>query len=296
VKDLARGDGHVEETHAVPAVVAGYEDIPAWRQIEIELLVLAYVLPGGDGGRELKLIGPVAIWLPRLRAAQGHHRSGGVGQSDVDSFAGVDVSGYPAGVRRPRGGLAGAAAGRWPAAGQGTRPGEAPADGRRDDKHRQPGLPAPPPGMSACFCYQCLRLGRRPRAGRGYWRHDPHGASLNGTMLGVKVDRRCRVPLHDQVCAELRRAIADGEVRPGERIPPARDLAAVLNVNSNTVLRALRLLRDEGLLEFRRGRGITVVGPAHRGAVLARARELVQFARGNGYARDELIKIIEDIA
>ena len=115
-------------------------------------------------------------------------------------------------------------------------------------------------------------------------------------MLGVKVDRGDRLSLHDQVCAQIRRAIADGEVRPGERLPPARDLAAVLNVNANTVLRALRLLRDEGLLEFRRGRGITVAGPAHRGAVLARARELVQFARRNGYGREELIKIIEDIA
>jgi len=150
--------------------------------------------------------------------------------------------------------------------------------------------------MSACLFYQYLSLGRCLRTGRGYWRRSPHGAILTGTMLGVKVDRGDRLPLHDQVCAEIRRAIADGEVRPGERLPPARDLAAVLNVNSNTVLRALRRLRDEGLLEFRRGRGITVVGPAHRGAVLARARELVQFARGNGYGRDELIKIIEDIA
>jgi GntR family transcriptional regulator len=297
VKDPARGDGHVDEAHGVPAVVAGYEDIPAWRQIEIELLVLADVLPRGDGGRELELVGPVAIRLPGLPAAQRHHRSGGIGQSDVDSFAGGDVSGYRAGVRRQRGGLAGAAAGRWPAAGQGARPGEATAGGRRDDKHHhQPGLAAPPPGTGACFCYQCLRLGRCPRAGRGCWRRGPHGASLTGTMLGVKVDRADRLPLHDQVCAEIRRAIADGEVRPGERLPPARDLAAVLKVNSNTVLRALRLLRDEGLLEFRRGRGITVVGPAHRGAVLARARELVQFARGSGYGRDELIKIIEDIA
>jgi GntR family transcriptional regulator len=98
-----------------------------------------------------------------------------------------------------------------------------------------------------------------------------------------------------RVCAQIRRAIADGEVRLGERLPPARDLAAVLNVNANTVLRALRLPRDEGLLEFRRGRGITVARPAHRGAVLARARELVQFARRNGYGREELIKIIEDI-
>jgi len=88
--------------------------------------------------------------------------------------------------------------------------------------------------------------------------------------------------------------MADGEVRPGDRLPPAKDLADVLEVNSNTVLRALRALRDEGLLEFRRGRGITVTGAPHRGAVVARTRELVQYARGQGYPIDELIRIIKD--
>jgi GntR family transcriptional regulator len=96
------------------------------------------------------------------------------------------------------------------------------------------------------------------------------------------------------VCAEIRRAIADGDIGAGERLPPARDLAAVLGVNSNTVPRALRLLRDEGLVEFRRGRGITVVGSARRTAVLARARDLVHFARRHGYDQDELITIIRD--
>ena len=43
---------------------------------------------------------------------------------------------------------------------------------------------------------------------------------------------------HEQVAAELRRAIADGEAKRGERLPPASDLAAVLGVNRNTVLRA----------------------------------------------------------
>jgi len=95
------------------------------------------------------------------------------------------------------------------------------------------------------------------------------------------------------VAAEIRRAIAEGEATPGERLPPARDLAAVLGVNTNTVLRALRLLRDEGLLEFRRGRGITVAGTPEQGAVVARARELVNFARRNGYRTDELVRIIE---
>jgi GntR family transcriptional regulator len=55
-------------------------------------------------------------------------------------------------------------------------------------------------------------------------------------------------------------------------------------------------LRDEGLLEFRRGRGITVTGSgAERSAVVSRARELVQFARQQGYRREEVVRIIEGL-
>ena len=98
------------------------------------------------------------------------------------------------------------------------------------------------------------------------------------------------------MAAEIRRAIADGEAGSGDRLPPARDLAAVLGVNTNTVLRALRILRDEGLLEFRRGRGVTVAGTAERGAVVARAKDLVQFARRQGYRREELLELIESLS
>lgn len=115
-------------------------------------------------------------------------------------------------------------------------------------------------------------------------------------MIRVKVDRDEPTQLHEQVAGEIRRAIADGEANPGERLPPARDLAAVLGVNTNTVLRALRQLRDEGLLEFRRGRGITVAGTPERGAVVAQAKELVRLAREFGYRRDELVEIIESVA
>jgi len=114
-------------------------------------------------------------------------------------------------------------------------------------------------------------------------------------MLNVKVERDDRLQLHEQVAGELRRAIAEGEAKPGDRLPPARDLAAVASVNRNTMLRALRTLRDEGLLEFRRGRGVTVAGGVDRGAVVARSRELVRFARDHGYGREDLIRIIERV-
>jgi GntR family transcriptional regulator len=115
------------------------------------------------------------------------------------------------------------------------------------------------------------------------------------TMLTVKIDRTDPTDLYEQVAAELRRAIATGEAKPGERLPPAKDLAAVLDVNTNTVLRALRVLRDEGLLEFRRGRGISVAGTPEQGAVIARAKELIDFARLQGYRPDELARIIKQL-
>jgi GntR family transcriptional regulator len=118
---------------------------------------------------------------------------------------------------------------------------------------------------------------------------------MSSTMFDVKVDRAEVTPLHDQVAGEIRRAIADGEAGPGERLPLAKDMAAVLGVNKNTVLRALRILRDEGLLDFQRGRGITVAGTPERSAVVKRVRELVEYCRAQGYRRDEVIQIIEGL-
>jgi GntR family transcriptional regulator len=115
-------------------------------------------------------------------------------------------------------------------------------------------------------------------------------------MLGVKIDPLATTDLHEQVAGEIRRAIADGEAKPGDRLPPARDLAAVIGVNPNTVLRALRTPRDEGLLEFRRGRGVTVVGTANQTALLQRAQELVSYARRHGYAPQELARLIETLS
>lgn len=115
------------------------------------------------------------------------------------------------------------------------------------------------------------------------------------TFVLGPVDRSDCMPLHEQVAADIRRAIAEGEATLGERIPQAKDLAAVLGVNTNTVLRALRMLRDEGLLELGRGRAIVVVATPDRGALVARMKELLEYGRRHGYRRDELIAMMQGL-
>ena len=109
------------------------------------------------------------------------------------------------------------------------------------------------------------------------------------------VDRTDSTPLHDQVAATIRRAIAEGEAGPGDRIPQARDLAAELGVNTNTALRSLRILRDEGLLEMGRGRAIIVAGTPEKSAVILKLKEMVAFGRHNGYQRDELVAMLQNL-
>jgi len=118
---------------------------------------------------------------------------------------------------------------------------------------------------------------------------------MTRTMISVNIDREDSVLLHDQVAAEIRRAIAEGEAGPGDRLPLVKDIAAVLGVNKNTVLRAMHILRDEGLLDFTRGRGISVAGTPQKSAVLRQVRELVEFARRQGYRREDVVRMIETL-
>ena len=77
----------------------------------------------------------------------------------------------------------------------------------------------------------------------------------------MRLTQTSRAPLFVQIAASIRTDIRNGRLSPGERLPPGRLLATTLNVNAHTVLRAYQLLRDEGMLEIRRGRGATVVEP-----------------------------------
>lgn len=121
-----------------------------------------------------------------------------------------------------------------------------------------------------------------------------NGASITTTMLRVNLDHADSTPLHEQVAAQLRRAIADESLEAGQRLPPARDLAAALGINANTVLRGMRRLRDEGLLEFRRGRGVSVVGRPEESELYELVRTLLKVAARHGRTASEVVDLIRE--
>jgi GntR family transcriptional regulator len=114
--------------------------------------------------------------------------------------------------------------------------------------------------------------------------------------LALAVDRGDEMTLHDQVAAAIRHAIAEGEIGPGERLPAAVDLAAVLVVNKNTVMRALHLLRDEGTVDFRRGRGVRVTAGPERSQMVAEVAALLAFARARGYHAPDVVALINELS
>jgi DNA-binding transcriptional regulator YhcF (GntR family) len=112
----------------------------------------------------------------------------------------------------------------------------------------------------------------------------------------IAVDPGSSEPLFAQIAAQVRAAIAAGTVAPGDRLPPARELADALGVNMHTVLRAYGDLRDEGLVDMRRRRGVIVLDAGdQRARLLELARELVAEARRQGVTTAELRRLLEEV-
>ncbi|GAA3865822.1 GntR family transcriptional regulator [Saccharothrix violaceirubra] len=112
----------------------------------------------------------------------------------------------------------------------------------------------------------------------------------------ITIDPTANVPLADQIAASVRGAAVRGELSPGDRLPPAREVAAALGVNLHTVLRGYQRLRDEGLVDLRRGRAAVLTDAADgpRLAVAEHVRALVEAARRAGLGEQELHTAIED--
>jgi GntR family transcriptional regulator len=111
----------------------------------------------------------------------------------------------------------------------------------------------------------------------------------------IEIDPASPVPLYRQISEQLRRLIAIGALKQGDRLPTVRELAARVRVNRNTAARAIQRLENEGLVRTRVGQGTFVSEPVVRADRAKMEREmdrsidrLLVEAQTSGMTLDEL--------
>lgn len=110
-----------------------------------------------------------------------------------------------------------------------------------------------------------------------------------------QVDPTSSTPLFEQLASAVRRAVAEDALHRGDRLPSAKQLAESLEINLHTVLRAYQVLRDEGLIELRRGRGAVVTAERPDAGRLAHlVDELVREGARLGLGADELARMVKE--
>jgi GntR family transcriptional regulator len=119
--------------------------------------------------------------------------------------------------------------------------------------------------------------------------------------MRIRVETSSGMPITRQIAAQIRAQCASGALRPGERLPSVRALAAELAVNQNTILRVYERLTAEGLLQRRHGDGTFVADHVPTGQMRAQ-RELLrqqiaraaELAKTLGVEPEELHQLLQE--
>ena len=104
-------------------------------------------------------------------------------------------------------------------------------------------------------------------------------------------------PIYTQIVDGFREQILGGVMRPGERLPSVRELAAELTINPNTIQRAYRELEADGWISTVAGKGCYVnefpgQSMHQRMQLLEEWERLTQALVATGVSREDLAQII----
>jgi DNA-binding transcriptional regulator YhcF (GntR family) len=94
--------------------------------------------------------------------------------------------------------------------------------------------------------------------------------------MRIRVETSSGMPITRQIAAQIRAQCASKALKPGDRLPSVRALAAELAVNQNTILRVYERLTSEGLLERRHGEGTFVADHVPSGQMSVQRQVLCQ--------------------
>ena len=107
------------------------------------------------------------------------------------------------------------------------------------------------------------------------------------------------IPIYEQICRQVKFAVANGSLLVGEHVPSVREMATRTAVNVNTVARAYRDLQGEGVLVSIRGTGLAIAADAPEKCrrsrlemVRERLRYVLREAMQNGVSSDEIHSLV----
>ena len=114
-----------------------------------------------------------------------------------------------------------------------------------------------------------------------------------------QIDTNNGIPIYEQICRQVKFAIANGSLLVGEHVPSVREMATQAAVNVNTVARAYRDLQVEGVLVSIRGTGLAIAADALEKCrrsrlemIRERLRYILREALLTGESSDEMIAMI----
>ncbi|WP_024285803.1 GntR family transcriptional regulator [Cellulomonas sp. KRMCY2] len=110
----------------------------------------------------------------------------------------------------------------------------------------------------------------------------------------LRIDLSSPIPHYEQIRAQITAGLAAGALRPGDRLPTVRVLAADLGIAAGTIARAYRELEVAGLLTTRRRHGTVIAqrGPAHHPDVGTATLHLVAAARADNMTDQEVLDLV----
>jgi DNA-binding transcriptional regulator YhcF (GntR family) len=117
---------------------------------------------------------------------------------------------------------------------------------------------------------------------------------MSTPVVRVVLDRRSGAAPYEQVRSQIASAIDRGELRPADRLPPVRTLAAELGLAINTVARSYRDLEHQGLVTTRGRHGTFVAGqtPVAREQAGQEAARFIVRMRELGISEVEMLAIL----
>ncbi|OIJ86794.1 GntR family transcriptional regulator [Streptomyces colonosanans] len=118
-------------------------------------------------------------------------------------------------------------------------------------------------------------------------------------MIEYRIERRSGVPTYQQIVRQTEQALRLGLLRPGDKLPTAREVVEATAVNPNTVLKAYRELERSGLVEPRPGLGTFVLRTLGVGETDSELRDELQRwtarARRAGLEKEDVIALVTSV-